>query len=39
MFEMLKAENFYVTIGGNGTVAEYRLDGSTVNAPLISGLG
>src|SRR5579863_9154087 len=32
------AQNLYVAMVGNGTVGEYGLDGSTINASLISGL-
>ena len=34
----VKAQNLYVGNGGNGTIGEYGLNGSTVNASLISGL-
>ena len=34
----LKAQDIYVSNGANGTIGEYGLDGSTVNASLISGL-
>src|ERR1700723_3275053 len=35
----LKAQNLYVGSGnGSGIIGEYGLDGSTVNASLISGL-
>jgi DNA-binding beta-propeller fold protein YncE len=38
MVATLKAQNIYVANGLNGTVGEYGLDGSPVNASLISGL-
>jgi hypothetical protein len=34
----LKAQNLFVGNYGNNTIGEYGLDGSTVNASLISGL-
>jgi len=34
----LKAQNIYVSNLGDNTIGEYGLDGSTVNASLISGL-
>ena len=34
----LKAQNIYVSNGGNGTVGEYTMSGAPVNASLISGL-
>lgn len=35
----LNAQNLYVANSHTGTLGEYGLDGSTVNASLISGLG
>jgi hypothetical protein len=34
----LKAQDIYVVNRGTSTVGEYGLDGSTINASLISGL-
>ena len=33
----LEAQNLYVGNDGSGTIGEYGLDGSTVNASLITG--
>src|SRR5215469_15488843 len=35
----LKAQDLFVTSLTGGTIGEYGLDGSTVNASLVSGLG